>query len=69
MSKYNTDCYETMMFVSDIFPIEVDLPSTLIESKDKSSTDDSNDSNDEELVRTKPKLEDNVVDDLIGIGN
>ena len=69
MSKYNTDCYETMMSVSDIFPIEVDLPSTLIESKDKSSTDDSNDSNDEELVRAKPKLEDNVVDDLIGIGN
>ena len=28
MSKYNTDCFETMKSITDIFPIEVDLPET-----------------------------------------
>ena len=28
MSKYNADCFETMKSITDIFPIEVDLPET-----------------------------------------
>jgi PRKCA-binding protein len=30
MSKYNTDCFETMKSITDIFPIEVDLPETTL---------------------------------------
>lgn len=68
MSKYNTDCYETMISVSDVFPIEVDLPSTLITSIDINSTDESNE-DDEDINSEKPKNQENGVVDLIGIGN
>lgn len=30
MSKYNTDCFETMKSITNIFPIEVDLPETTL---------------------------------------
>lgn len=30
MSKYHTDCHESMKSITDIFPIEVDLPATML---------------------------------------
>ncbi len=30
MSKYHTDCYESMKSISNIFPIEVDLPIAIL---------------------------------------
>jgi hypothetical protein len=64
MSKYNNDCCESMKAISDIFPIEVDLPSTLITESQRDSEDD-----DEDLIEADKGTarQDNVVDDLIGI--
>ena len=40
MSKYNTDCYETMKSITDIFPIEVDLPANLLSDPTNKSFDE-----------------------------
>lgn len=64
MSKYNTDCSQTMVEISDIFPIEVDLPSTLIQHSKESFDDEDEESS---QVTEKEEAPDNVVHDLIGI--
>jgi len=53
-----------MNAISDIFPIEVDLPSTLITESQRDSEDD-----DEDLIEADKGTarQDNVVDDLIRI--
>lgn len=51
MSKYNTDCFETMKSITDIFPIEVDLPETTLhqyEADDRRSMNQYNDEEEEE---------------------
>lgn len=40
MSKYNTDCCDEMKSISDIFPIEVDLPATLMVQSDSFENDE-----------------------------
>ncbi len=62
MSKYNNECCESMKAISDIFPIEVDLPSTLIQTTQR----DSEDEDFSETDKTSPR-QDISVDDLIGI--
>jgi len=51
-----------MKAISDIFPIEVDLPSTLIQTTQR----DSEDEDFSETDKTSPR-QDISVDDLIGI--
>lgn len=49
MSKYNTDCFETMKSITDIFPIEVDLPeTTLVNQIDDTRSAYRNEYNDDE---------------------
>lgn len=67
MSKYNTDCSESMKAISDIFPIEVDLPSTLIQSSQNES--DNEDGDDELLIEQEKRKTSQDVNDLIGIDN
>lgn len=69
MSKYNNDCLETMVDCTDVFPIEVDLPSTLINSVegDRDSYEDDEDDDTTNTGSTEKK--DDSVDDLIGITN
>lgn len=67
MSKYNTDCSESMKAISDIFPIEVDLPSTLIQSRQNES--DNEDDDDELLIEQERRKTSQDVNDLIGIDN
>ena len=38
MSKYHTDCHESMKSITDIFPIEVDLPATMLNLRLDDST-------------------------------
>ena len=65
MSKYNTDCYETMKSITDIFPIEVDLPSTILLQREQSQ--DQNDAEDEDDQIISLNQDKNIVKDLIGI--
>lgn len=39
MSKYHTDCHESMKSITDIFPIEVDLPATMLNLRLNDSQD------------------------------
>jgi len=48
MSKYNTDCFETMKSITDIFPIEVDLPETTLHQYEADGRRSMNQYNDEE---------------------
>ena len=69
MSKYNTDCCESMKAISDIFPIEIDLPSTLMEERRDSANDDDDDELDDQLEGKNSQNNVTVDDDLIGINN
>lgn len=35
MSKYHSDCYDSMKSIMNIFPIEVDLPANIIDYSNK----------------------------------
>ncbi len=53
MSKYHSDCYDTMKSIMNIFPIEVDLPDN-IQFLNKNNSlnedeDDQDEDNDDEL--------------------
>ena len=65
MSKYNTDCYETMKSITDIFPIEVDLPSTILLQQEQSQ--DHNDLDDEDDTIISLNHDNSIVRDLIGM--
>ena len=56
MSKYHTDCYESMKSISNIFPIEVDLPIAILNDL-KLNNDDVDDdeerNDDQELLDLK----------------
>jgi hypothetical protein len=71
MNKYNTDCYETMTAITDIFPIEVDLPSTLLKTEKYIECDDDEFRNIDEIDEKKEYFTDerNIVNDLIKIEN
>lgn len=67
MSKYNTDCCDEMKSISDIFPIEVDLPATLMVQSDSFENDE--DEGDEDRLTNSGayKQADCQDADLIGI--
>lgn len=67
MSKYNTDCCDEMKSISDIFPIEVDLPATLMVQSD-SFENDEDEGNEDELASSDTCKQADCQDaDLIGI--
>ncbi len=66
MSKYNTDCSEEMKSISDIFPIEVDLPATLMTHSDSFENDDEDDESNTGNAGGKQQSDSQDVD-LIGI--
>jgi hypothetical protein len=43
MSKYHTECYETMMNITNIFPIEVELPACMLNCLTIDDDDDDDD--------------------------
>ena len=65
MSKYHTDCYETVKSLIDLFPIEVDLTPNMLENKNNPSTSsgfeylyDHETDSDEEKEKEKEKKDD-----------
>jgi hypothetical protein len=40
MSKYHTDCYEQMKTITNIFPIEVELPACMLNNQNNDDDDD-----------------------------
>lgn len=74
MSKYHTDCYETMKTITNIFPIEVDLPENMTKlsldyNKPSSLNAYSDDVNEDEdsssTEENDDELEDKKVDSLL----
>ena len=56
MSKYHTDCYESMKSISNIFPIEVDLPIAILNDLKLNNDDDDDEeerNDDQELLDLK----------------
>lgn len=84
MSKYHTDCYESMKSMVSIFPIEVDLPANILEFSKKSKeiksghefhdeirSESESDDDDEEFNRFKSDnlVAENADTNLIDISN
>jgi hypothetical protein len=51
MSKYHTDCYDTMKSIINIFPIEVDLPDNIqfLNKNNDEDEDEQDEDDDDEL--------------------
>ncbi len=53
MSKYHTDCYDTMKTITNIFPIEVELPACILNNQNDQNDDedDDYDDDDDDIIR------------------
>ncbi len=78
MSKFHSDCFDTMKSIMNIFPIEVDLPDNMLstsQQNDGEKEDDDEDENDdddddsecEDAVENNSKTDNSS--SLIDIGN